>query len=327
MTALDPWGPTDPLAEALHALRMSGGFYSRGELTAPWGMTLPEMPSYMWFHLATRGSFHLEAAGETAELGPGQLALVPGGGGQVLRSDPDAAAPDVFELDRELLTDRYEILRHGGGGEPSTLLCGAVRLEHPAGRSLVDLLPPILVVGDDATARFGRMEATLALLAAEARELQPGGEAVITRLADVLVIEAIRAWLETAPAARTGWLGALRDPQIGRTIALIHREPARPWTVARLAAEAAMSRSAYAARFAELSGEPPMHYVARWRMHAALSRLQSEPVTVAQLADELGYRSEAAFARAFKRVIGTSPGAIKRAASQREREQLALTIR
>jgi AraC-like DNA-binding protein len=148
--------------------------------------------------------------------------------------------------------------------------------------------------------------------AAEARELRPGGEAVITRLADILVIQVIRSWMQTDPAAQTGWLGALRDPHIGRAITLIHRDPARAWTVASLADELAMSRSAFAARFTALVGEPAMTYVARWRMQVATSALREERTTVGELADRLGYQSEAAFSRAFKRIIGVSPGTVRR---------------
>jgi AraC-like DNA-binding protein len=141
--------------------------------------------------------------------------------------------------------------------------------------------------------------------------LQPGGETVITRLADILVIQAIRSWIAHDPAARTGWLGALQDAQIGRAIALIHRDRARAWTVASLAAEAAMSRSAFAARFTELVGQPAMHYVARWRMHTALTWLKEGDVKLGEVASRLGYQSEAAFSRAFKRVMGVSPGAAR----------------
>jgi len=131
------------------------------------------------------------------------------------------------------------------------------------------------------------------------------------------VIQAIRSWIETDPAARTGWLGALRDEQIGHAISLIHRDPARAWTVASLAGELAMSRSAFAARFAELVEEPVMQYVTRWRMHVALNDLQAEGATIAELAGRLGYRSEAAFAIAFKRVLGLPPGAVKRGSPHR----------
>jgi AraC-like DNA-binding protein len=154
------------------------------------------------------------------------------------------------------------------------------------------------------------MQSTLSLMAAEAKELRPGSEAVITRLGDILVIQAIRTWIELDAAAQTGWLGALKDRQIGHAISLIHRDPAQNWTVASLADEVAMSRSAFAGRFTELVGEPAMQYVARWRMQLAVSMLEDERVTVGELSDRLGYRSEAAFSRAFKRIIGISPGSV-----------------
>jgi AraC-like DNA-binding protein len=311
----DPWAPADPLGEALHALRMSGAYYCRSELTAPWGMTLMPLPGYIWFHVVASGEVLLEApGGSTVCLGRGDLGLVPHGEGHVLRSEPAAAAPPILELDLERVSDRYEVLRHGGGGTATTLICGAVRFDHPAARNLVEILPEIVHVEAPAAGgnRIDWMSATLGLMAAEARELRPGGEAVITRLADILVIQAIRAWIDSAPDARTGWLGALQDPQIGRALALVHRDPSRPWTVAALADELAMSRSAFAARFTELVGEPAMQYVTRWRMQVALNSLQDDGARVAELADRLGYRSEAAFARAFKRVIGVSPGSVKR---------------
>jgi AraC-like DNA-binding protein len=152
-------------------------------------------------------------------------------------------------------------------------------------------------------------------MALEAEGLRPGGETVITRLSDVLVVQALRAWLESDPAAQSqsGWLGALQDPQIGRAISLVHREPGRDWTVASLADQIPMSRSAFAARFTELVGEPPMSYVTRWRMHLAAAALRDEGATVGEVADRFGYRSEAAFARAFKRVVGLPPGSVRRA--------------
>jgi AraC-like DNA-binding protein len=315
MDALDPWAPADPLGEALHYLRMNGAFYCRSELSAPWGLTLPPMPGYVWFHVVTAGGARLETGTEDGRLvRPSELALVPHGEGHVLRSDSGAPAPGILDLEREPVSDRYELLRHGGGGEPSTLICGAVRFEHPAAHNLIEILPETIVVEAAGTPETDWMQSTLRLMATEARALRPGGEAVITRLGDILVIQAIRSWIETDPAARSGWLGALQDRQIGRAISLIHREPARAWTVAALADEVAMSRSAFAARFTELVGEPAMHYVARWRMHVALSALRDEGATVGELADRLGYQSEAAFSRAFKRILGVSPGAARRGA-------------
>ena len=317
MATLDPFGPSDPLAEALHFLRMNGAFYCRSELTAPWGMTMMPMPGYIWFHVVTTGRVWLEAGDDEGRLlQPGDLGLVPHGEGHVLRSEPGVPAPGVLELEREEISERYEILRHGGGGAPTTLICGAVRFDHPAARNLVEILPPIMHLEAASAPQLDWMQSTLRLMAVEAHELRPGSEAVITRLGDILVIQAIRSWLETDPAAKTGWLGALQDEQIGRAIALIHRDPARNWTVASLADELAMSRSAFAARFTELVDEPAMQYVTRWRMQVAVSALRNDGATVGELASRLGYRSEAAFARAFKRVIGVPPGAVKRSSAE-----------
>lgn len=308
-----PWPPPDPLGEALHFLRMDGAFYCRSELTDPWGLSLHPMPGYLWFHVVTTGRVLLEVAGAPpAWLGPGDVALVPHGDGHALRSAPGVPAPVVTDLDLENPSDRYEVLRHGGGGAPTLLICGAVRFAHPIAHNLTGILPRTVHVPASGGPRAERMRGVLDLIAAEAADFRPGGEAVITRLADVLVIQAIRTWIETAPAARTGWLGALQDRQIGRALALIHREPARPWTVASLADRLAMSRSAFAARFTALVDEPAMQYVTRWRMQIARDALETEAVTVAELADRLGYRSEAAFARAFKRVTGVPPGTVRR---------------
>jgi AraC-like DNA-binding protein len=296
-----PVAPADPLGHALHHLHMSGAFYCHSELTEPWGMTLPELPGHMWFHAVAEGAIQLG----DRRLVRGDVALVTHGDGHVLRSEPGADAPDILALEREQVSELYETLRHGGGGARTRLLCGAIRFEHPSARNLIGALPDVIQL--DAAP----LQTTLAMLASETREPQPGGEAIITRLADVLVIQAIRGWLAADPAAQTGWLGALRDPHLGRALALIHNDPAREWTVATLAAELAMSRSAFAARFSELVGVPAMQYVTDWRMQLARNRLR-DGATVAEVAGELGYRSEAAFARAFKRVTGIPPGAARR---------------
>src|SRR5918998_361587 len=306
MEAPDPFPPADPLGEALHFLRMNGAYYCRSELTAPWGLTLPPMPGYLWFHVVTSGRLWLETgAEEQGWVQLGDLALVPHGEGHVLRGEPGAPAPGILELEREAVSDRYEILRHGGGGAPTGLICGAVRFAHPAAGNLIDILPATIRVEASSSPRLEWMQSTLRLIASEACELRPGGEAVITRLGDILVIQAIRAWMESDPAAQRGWLGALQDPQIGRAISNIHRDPARNWTVASLAHELVMS------------------YVTRWRMHVAVAALKEEGATVGQLADRLGYRSEAAFSRAFKRVIGVSPGTIRRTAGEQDRALIA----
>lgn len=314
MDGRDLWPSTDPLGEALHALRMDGAFYCRSELSAPWGMTLPPMAGCLWFHVVVAGFCWLETsgAGEPRLLRAGDIALVPHGEGHRFFSQPGAPAPMILDLDRIAVSDRYEILRHGGGGDGVTMICGAVTFEHPAARSLVAVLPELIHVEAFGPHQSDWIQSTLRLIAAEARELRPGGETVITRLADILVVQVIRSWIATDPAARTGWLGALRDGRVGQALALIHREPARAWSVATLADAVAMSRSAFSARFTALVGEPVMQYVTRWRMQVAVDALAAGDASVAEVALRLGYQSEATFSRAFTRVTGRRPGAVRR---------------
>lgn len=308
----------DPLGAVLHGMRLSGTFYCRSELSAPWGTALPVLPDCLMFHAVVAGQCWLAVDGASPVLlQPGHFALMPHGQGHCLMSEPGVETPPLFDLPCEPLSERYEVRRHDGGGASTLLLCGAMSFDRPAARRLVSHLPPQIVVQTGEMGGAGRWQAVLQWMGEEARALRPGGEAVLTRLADVLVIQAIRHWLQCDPAARTGWLGALQDARIGRTLAAMHRDPARAWTLATLSAEAAMSRSAFAARFLRLLGVPPMNYLAQWRMEVASARLHEGVDGIASLAAELGYQSEAAFNRAFKRHTGRTPGAVARAGAQR----------
>ena len=303
----------DPVGEALYFLRMNGTYYSLCQFTTSWGMVLPPMPGSLMFHVVTSGQCWLEVGGARARLlQPGDLALVPHGEGHCLTSAPGHPGIGLFDVPREQVSERFEILRQGGGGEQTTLVCGTATFDHPAARHLISLLPAMITVNGSSSPHGEWIQTTLRFMASEARELRPGGETVITRLADVLVIHAIRGWIEHDPGAQTGWLAALRDKQIGRALALIHRDPARAWTLESLASEVAMSRSAFAARFSELVGAPAIQYLLRWRMHLAATWLREQNTGLGELAGRLGYRSEAAFSRAFKGVVGISPGASRR---------------
>lgn len=310
----DALSPIDPLGGALHFLRMTGIFYCRCEFTAPWGLTLPIFQDCMMFHVVMEGELLLEVEGaDRCRLSKGDLALVPHGEGNRLLGGENLAAPNLFDVPRELLSDKYELIRLGGGGRSTKVICGVVRFDHPAARHLIPLLPKLIKVRAQSSTETEWIESTIRFIAAEARELRPGGETVITRLADVLVIQAIRSWIEVDPAARTGWFGALRDKQLGRALTQIHRHPTRRWTLGALASEAGMSRSAFAALFTQLVGESAVRYTARFKMQTAFVLLKDDGSSIAEVATRLGYDSEAAFSRAFKRFMGVSPGSIRRA--------------
>jgi AraC-like DNA-binding protein len=304
--------PTDPLGETLHLLRLTGTLYCRSELTAPWGIDMPAFEGRMMFHVVTGGHCWLEVPGEQPRLlQQGSLALVPHGNGHCIRSSPTGEVVPLFDIPVEQVSDRYEIMRYGGAGELTHLTCGVVRFDHVAGQQLLALLPRVLQIDTWSDDEGSWLQSTLRLIAREARELRPGGETVITHLADILIIQAIRSWIDSVPETERGWLAALRDKHVGRALAAIHRQPEKAWTVASLAKLVGMSRSGFSARFSELVGESAKRYLTRWRMQLAHIQLQETSDSLAVLAERFGYQSEAAFSRAFKRVFGVSPGSVR----------------
>ncbi len=306
----------DPIEQALHQLRATGTFYCRSELTAPWGLTMPPMPGCIWFHAVTTGAFNLgSSSGPDVPVRAGDFVLVPHGRGHQIRTHKRVRAPDVLTLPHESESDHYAELYYGDGGETTTTLCGVIRLEHPLAFDLDSALPDLIHLRADDLLDAAWMQSTLRLIAAESKTTRPGGETIITRLCDVLVIQAIRAWLAEDDSAG-GWLGALHDEQVGRALVGVHRHPEQAWSVVALAREAGMSRSGFANRFHELVGEPPMQYVTRLRMRLARVRLAERRCSVGEAAEQLGYRSEAAFCRAFKRFVGVTPGAVRRGSAR-----------
>ncbi len=275
----------------------------------------------MTFLVVTSGRCWLQVEDQEARLlNQGNLALIPHGVPHVVSSQPDLRAQPLFDLPVEKISERYECMRHGGGGELTQTMYGVIRFDDIAAQHLLRLLPSTIHIDawhDDAG---GWLQSTLRFIASEAASLKPGGETVITRLADIVVIQSIRSWLEHSPEANQGWLGALRDRQIGQALALIHKAPARDWGVASLANAVAMSRSAFSARFTQMVGMSPGKYLTLWRMQLARTRLIDSEDPVSAIASDLGYQSEAAFCRAFKRVFDVSPGSARRNAAGSLRE-------
>jgi len=268
----------------------------------------------MMFHVVTKGHCWLEIKDEEPRLlEQGSLTLIPHGLGHIIRSDTKDKPVALFDIPIEKVSDRYEIMRYGGGGEPTHLTCSVVRFDHAAGQKLISLLPRILHIDSLKADEDIWLQSTLRFIAREAKELRPGGETVITRLADILIIQAIRSWIDSAPEAEKGWLAALRDEKIGKALTMIHREPEKDWSIASLAKEVGMSRSGFSARFTHLVGESAKRYLTHWRMQLAHIQLQETSDSLSVLADRLGYQSEAAFCRAFKREFDVPPGSIRNA--------------
>lgn len=304
----------DRLARVLHTLRMRSTFYCHADLSEPWALEMPAIADSVSFHVVTAGTCWLRLPeADPLELRAGDLALVPHGLGHDLLSEAGAGrGPRVDLLPQKYLSAHYSMLRYGGTGRAAQLICGVVSFDDPAARVLMSALPAVLFVGGDTLSAASSVKDTLRLMAGELSRPQIGAEAVATRLADILVVQAIRCWLTTDAAAPAGWLRALEDERIGRVLEAIHDDPGHEWSLDRLARVATMSRSSFSARFTALVGEAPIAYLTRWRMNIAASRLHEEDITAARLAIELGYQSEAAFNRAFTRVNGRTPGSIRR---------------
>lgn len=306
--------PSDQLGEALHLLQVTGSLYCQCDLTAPWAIDLPALDGLMMFHVVTAGRCWLEIEGQAPRLlQPGSLTLLPHSTPHRLSSEPGTPADPLFDIPVELVSDRLELMRYGGGGEPAQVTCGVVEPDHESARRLIAQLPDVLHVDawDDGDASW--LHSTLRLVTREAATKKAGGEMVMTRLADVLVVQTIRAWLDSAPEARQGWLAALRDEQVGRALMAIHRSPGADWGVDSLAREVGMSRSAFSARFTDLVGDSVMRYVADWRLQQARAHLSRSTEPLSAVAHRYGYQSEAAFSRAFKRAFGVAPGSVRQA--------------
>lgn len=302
---------SDPLDLLLQPLRPAGVLYCNAELTAPWGVELSSLEGITSVLVVLEGGCLLEVDGlEPRWLASGQLALIPRGTGHRVRSEAGTPVVDHLEIPVERVSERYEIMRHGGGGKRTQIAYGVVRFEDPSAKrllcSLPDALFPVVEEGEPWCAE------SLSMLAREARSLRPGSEPILTRLADILVVQAIRHWLHTGVGKEHGWVAALRDPQIGAALRRMQVALEFPWTVGSLAREVGMSRSAFAARFTELVGEGALRHLTRLRMERARSELGEGSMPISSVAARHGYASEAAFSKAYGKFWGEPPGSIRK---------------
>jgi len=275
-------------------------------------MSLPA-DGYARFHFIERGGAWLsvEGAKRVTPLASGDLVIVPHGNGHVLADSPKTKPVPIHRLVKGK-ADSPILLQHGGGGAQTLMTCGSFQIVNGNYNPLLAVLPPLIHILSGGEQLGEWLEPTLKMLAYEARHSRPGSETVVARLIDIILLQAVRVWLEEQPYSQGGWLGALRDRQIGAALGLIHREPQRNWSVSALAHEVAMSRSIFAAKFSSLVGEPPLTYLTRWRLWQASRLLAEGDFSVGETALRVGYESEAAFSKAFKRYFGQSPLAYRR---------------
>jgi len=304
----------DVLTDVLRSLHLRGTVYFEADFRAPWGMEM-RAGAVSNFHLVQRGHCWLRMPGRApAMLGPGDLVVLPHGDTHALAHAADTAAKPAPEVIASGTADADGQPVFGGEGEATTLLCGHFECDRSGAHPLLRSLPPVLRLGpaDRQEPAADWFLTITKLAAAESAGKQPGSGAIVDRLAEVLLIQVIRA-AEAQGPWQTGFLAALADPRLHEALTAIHEQPAFPWTVRLLSEHAAMSRAAFASHFRERVGMGPIQYVTQWRMQQARHLLQATEQSTAQVAHAVGYSSEWAFAKAFKRTFGAGPGALRRA--------------
>jgi AraC-like DNA-binding protein len=296
----------DVLTDVLNTLELKGWLSSRRELLPPWRYDFAASKDSM-FHVVSSGGAFLEIEGEPEPIRveDGDLVLFPAGHPHSLYDDPASPLTRLVHLDYNPQRGHHVVYAEGEGPK-LLMLCGAFHFEYPNDFPLLHRLPKLIHIhGAQGHVEQGFAD-IVRLIARESASQQIGSEVMLRRLTELLFIQVIRLWIDQQAEASAGWVGALRDQPISAALGLIHQSPARKWTVKELADAAVLSRSAFSARFTELVGEPPMTYLTRWRMLRATRLLRNE-VRMETIADLLGYESEAAFRKAFKREIGLPP--------------------
>ena len=327
----------DVLSDLLRAVRLRGAVFYYLEGTDPWSASAPAareiiaaiMPgadAMMEFHFIARGSCWGAIRGEPPmRLSEGDVILFPHGDAHVLSSAPGLKAPpespDTFFVPRppqlpfsislggqEITTARLD----GGGREHTTVVCGFLACNARPFNPLLVSLPRILRMPGTASGHETWIAHLLHTAVDESNRRRPGGEAILERMSEMMFVEVLRRYLDGLPPGETGWLAGMRDPNVGRALSLLHQRPGHAWTIELLGEESGLSRSVLHERFVQFLGMPPMQYLGQWRMQLAAGRLRDSDAKIIEIALDVGYESEAAFSRAFKRIVGMNPGAWRR---------------
>ena len=316
----------DALSDVLRVARLTGGVFLHADFFAPWCMAARVGPEHcapalgpashlILYHYVLDGEFLIRVDGEDGEglvVAAGDVVLLPRNDLHLVGSDltlPPVAGSDVI---RPPKNGGLFSLRHGGGGRRTRMICGYLGCDCVEDNPVISTLPSLLRLQAEQGGAAEWIRSTFQYAAEEVAAGRPGSETVLAKLSELLFVAAVRRYAETLPLGQTGWLAGLRDPHVARALALLHHDISRPWNVDDLSREVGLSRSALADRFLSLIGVPPMHYVTNWRMQVATQKLRNTSASLAQVAELVGYGSEAAFSRAFKKTFGTAPATWRR---------------
>ena len=317
---------TDVLSELLSAVRLTGSVFFDVTARPPWvaeappsakiaGNVTPGAQHAIEYHVVTRGSCWIslvdDDAFEPVRLVEGDVAVIPHGDSHALSSEPGMRAEPQWELHQRPADENalpFKLTTGSEGPNEAHLVCGFFSCDVRPFNPLLDSLPRFIRCGRGGSiASNGLLDNFIRLATAETNNKRAGSQSILNRLSELMFVEVIRMHMDQLAENNTGWLAGLRDPLIGHALSLLHGRPAHAWTVDELAAEVGASRSALADRFAHLTGHPPIQYLTQWRMQLAAKRLTDTNAKVAAVAEAVGYDSEAAFSRAFKKVTGHSP--------------------
>lgn len=308
------------LSEVLKAVKLNGALFYNAEFSAPWcahsvdartvtSHLSPNSQHVIIFHLLTEGHGYANLEGDNRRLplNAGDILIVPSGDPHILGNGPPIKPVDRSQVLDQVLSQGLKVSRMGGGGELTKFVCGYLSCDPQLSRVFLGALPPILKVSirDDPSGEW--LEHSIRYSVDNVDASRPGCGAVLAKLSEVLFVETLRRYIANLPPEQTGWLAGVRDPEIGKTLALLHRQPAHPWTIASLAKEVGTSRTVLAERFRRYISETPIAYLTHWRLQLGAQMLTSTSSGVAHIGAEVGYESEASFNRAFKREFGLPP--------------------
>jgi AraC-like DNA-binding protein len=309
----------DVLSTVLKTVRLEGTLFYNAEFSAPWRVhspasrhlaqyLSPEPKHVIIYHLLTQGQAYAAVeGGRRVLLSAGDIVVLPHGDSHIMGNGRSVEPKEYGDMLQEVLSQGLKLTCMGGGGEVTKFVCGYLACDPHLSKAFLGGLPSLFRVniGSDSAGQW--LQSSILYSVGQAVAVQTGSEIVVAKLSEALFSETLRRYVTTLPPGETGWLAGARDPAVGKALALLHRQPSHQWTIADLATQAGVSRSVMAERFRHFLGMPPMAYLTSWRLQLGAQLLTSTSHSVAQVAGEVGYESEQAFNRAFKREFGSPP--------------------